>query len=463
MKKSFYTILIAVFFAQCSTLKVTTSLESYGIKEGATENVQNTLKIQAALDAAPLYSDIIIPKGKYYISDAIYPREGQRLIFNGSLKLNDNGKAVLRMISLKAPNVQLINPILDMDRDNNTFDNLSGTQAIISNYGKGFNCKVTGGKLINGIDNFFQGGRTGLIFDGTVFENCGEHAFYVNGIDPDGNYGDLTFRNLDIKNVALDASHSEGHCFQFRNSKNITVENVNFDANNPAIPSFCFLIDLVTNLKVTNFKGKNFTHRFAWANKGSEDIYFDRINLDNSGIAYKGVSNFAIDSSIKNCSITNSVFKKCLITGKIPRLFDNCKMIDLWGEVSNSHHVTIRNSSINSLGQSRVLRLNSSALIDNVEITGTPKSVGIYIHPSATESVTITNCKIDVAVSNPILADSGTDHIITNNEILTSTGVKKIRLSSNVNGVSVITGNNVKQNPRAIEDLTKKAIIRNNQ
>lgn len=180
------------------------------IKNDKAESTSNTAKIRKCLKAAPPYSDVIIPEGLYYIDNDIVPEEGQKLIFHGTLKLYSTD-IVIRMISIIRPFIELINPSLDMNRGENINNGISGTQSVISNYGNGTNCKISGGKIINGMDNFYQGGRTNLIFENTEMENCGEHAFYVNGIGvnpTDENYGSLLFRNLTIKNVALDSSNS---------------------------------------------------------------------------------------------------------------------------------------------------------------------------------------------------------------------------------------------------------------
>lgn len=160
--------------------------------------------IQSLIDTAGDYSHIVMDV-PCEISDDLVPREGQTIEWTETTTLNDSG-AVTRMVSCAKPNITLINPLLDMNHEGNTNNTVQGTQAVISNYGTGSNLRIIGGLLENGIDNGFQGGRDGLVIDGTEIRNCGEHAVYVNGEDANGSglhANGLTFRNMRIDGVGV--------------------------------------------------------------------------------------------------------------------------------------------------------------------------------------------------------------------------------------------------------------------
>lgn len=226
------------------------------------------------------------------------------------------------------------------------------------------------------------------------------------------------------------------------------------------------MIDKVINVNVSNFSGTNFTHRFVFANDGSENIYFTNINIDLENSNYTGISNFAIDSSIKNCHINEGYFNYCLVTGDLPNMFTNCKFFNLHSGFKNSNPIKVFNSSIKVVdGSSRIAYFNSSAYFEYVDfsVEGSVTAEGVYISPSVnTNSVFLKNCVFLSDTPMPLLIAGGKDHMKIGNNFPVSTKPEKIKISASTQGECIIKENIIPPSANAIVDNTNNAIISDN-
>lgn len=420
---------------------------------GVTGTGDQRTALQALIDGVKDYGRVVFDVA-CEISDSLTAKEGQSIEWTAKTTLNDGG-SVVRMISCNLPNITLINPQLDMDQANNTHDGSGGTQSAVSNYGTGSNLRILGGTIENAIDNGYQGGRDGLLIEGTTISGSGEHAVYINGIDANGvglHADGLTLRNVRVDNVGQLATppFTESHGIQVRNCNSLVIENPVIHLGNPGVDSFYFLLDNVKGARITGGVGSGCNHTGMFCDTDAEDILL-------SGFRGSWTGGGGSKSYVRATAGTNVVVQDCEFDGFQGNastsggdLVERTKFINLPSQFYIVQGGTYRDCEWTPVGAypgSSILRLEqlggklfNCTLNDDIVI-------GVWIRAlTGATSVTIDNCSFPDHNGNRgiyIEPDTGESHVITNNSFPSSTSPSTIEFDTNTayTGTHRIDGN----------------------
>lgn len=392
--------------------------------------IDDTENIQKTLNNAGVYKKIIIPYGEYIISESITPLEGQTIEFFGEIKLKSKN-VVYSMLSISKPNITLINPKLNMDSVNNINSGTKGQQTIISCYSNGYNLSIIGGKLINGIHNGVQGGRSGLKIDGTRFENFGEHAIYLSGMNNDKTEilcNGFTLNSLYIKNVGLDESVNYAHGIKLRGVEYGKVKDCYIDCMSNNVDSFFFEIaESSNNIEIIGCIGVNSTHKFLAISNDCDYITItnSKFKISETNVRSATFSSLPYNKEIK---INGCEFIGYNLNGQIPKFLHDCSLTKIpYGiDITDITDSEIKNCTFDFTNASRSVMAQIHSIDGNLKfincnfIKSNTQTTGINV--ANINNIDIEMCTFNSCANATIQVSLANRCFITNNKLIDSEG-----------------------------------------
>ena len=345
------------------------------------------------------YKNVVIPEGTFEVSSTVFASENSIIKFYGWIKTKA-GVQLDALFAASKPNITLINPLLDGNRDNTPAVLGNGIVHVLANYGTGINLKVRGGQIINGGHNIFQGGRSGLDIKGTKMSRCGEHIIYLNAIDatqPGGKHtGTMRFTDIELDSPALETGHSAGNYIQCRNAGSIIIDGVKAKGAgtvSDTYPTIAVLATNVDDLVVKNGDFKDITSTAVFFGPDATLGGGKNITVDNCKFkAITGRQNRLYDIQTvaggKASFINKCEFDGCFIISTerttTPVFINDFTFKNIASEMLYGGTTKLSNGTLgfNDLA-GRAMRVNNGELkIDNVTQTGT-SSISILVDDNA--------------------------------------------------------------------------------
>ena len=368
------------------------------------------------LNALLKYKNVVIPEGTFEVAATVFASENSTVEFYGWIKT----KAGVRLDTLFAaskPNITLINPLLDGNRDNTPVVSGNGIVHVLANYGTGINLKVRGGQIINGGHNIFQGGRSGLDIKGTKMSRCGEHIIYLNAVDngqPAGKHtGTMRFTDVTLDTPALESFHSAGNYVQLRNAGTVILDGIKASGAGTVSNTFPTIGVLATNVDkvvVKNSDFKDITSNAIWFGQdatlgGGKDIYVDNCTFNaitSTNLPLFKITTISGGSAIFTNSESTSFYILNNDTPSTSVIIENFKFNNVSSEMLIGGNTTILNSLLGFINLAgRAMRVyNGLTIIKNSILTGT-SSISIFVDTDA--SLDIDNLRLPDKTSGQVV------------------------------------------------------------
>jgi len=432
-----------------------------------TGSTDSAAAIQAALDSGSL--NVLVPEGTYIIRSSLTPAANQTIIFVGEIKIDPTlliGSVPVSIISVIRDNVTLINPRLDGSSDAIVdTGGQSGVYSVVAGYGSGGNdnLRIYGGTIKNGIHNLIQGGSRGLIIDGTTLSSAGEHLVYINQTDGDGG---TTGTQASILNCILnapyqDASHTEGHYFQIRNTGRVLIDNCycyGAGSLGSSAPTIAVLFENSLSLTVTNSSFIDLTNKVLWQDSG--DALF-------SNCVFNVLAGVSVLNMLRTAGAGTVTFDGCDFTKfyTIDSQPTKLKFIDCAIETPTPFtfvaDVDFKGCSFNGTNSTTFISVTAGyAAIEGCTFTGTGLTVAVDTVASARIQA---NYFPDIASgSNHInITGTGSGNVqVLDNSLPAAVSTSTIKTGASVITKTVIVGNYLPLG--VIEDLSTIAVITGN-